>query len=1313
MIGNEILSLAQTIIQHNQNLQNSLTRSVPPSYRSHRPTGGPRGADDGVNPLLQRSGATAPPRRVVGPILQEMAGGFPEWVQMVHSRHRHSADIGAMSIINNILQSTMGATGDRLRSGPLHLAIDESNPTLLPFSQDLQQLLTRRPPGMDPPRAHREDSSFVPFFYPTQTQARWQEESRLLFGSAYVDKAARVLNSLLKILVPPALEEEKKRKEAAAKAEEAARLKREEEVKVKAEEERLAKEKAEKEAQEQKEKEEREAAERAAAELASQEQEAIEGNAENEVPDEDAMEGVEATTTEPALPPAEDSSGAAEVSTEAGPSAQTQRVRATFRGREVDITGLGIDLEYLNALPDELREEVLMNQLSEQRSQAAVAGEEPTEINREFLDALPPDIREEILQQEARERRQREREEQRAQAIANGTAPPPRVEEMDTASFFASLDPVLRNAVLLEQDEDMLAQLPAAIAAEARALGAERIPQGWRGMPRANQGNDQRINRNGRSDQVVKKPPRRQIVQMLDKTGVATLLRLLFISQQGGSRESLNAILQNVCENRNNRAEVLGLLLSILVDGSADVQAIERSFTHLSLRAKQPSTQKTPQSLKRVSTGSFSTPLSSEMTPLMVIQQCLSALVHLTEINPHVPSFFLAEHDTSPLLKNKSSKKGKAKETRASRFPLNALLTILDRKLIMESAGCMEQLSNLLQSITAPLIILRKEKDRPLEPAANAEASATGANTENPITTDDATQPESNEGTQVTDSPSQNEPNENTEMTDISPPPVQEPDPASDSTGEPTVEVPGNDPIQEPEQGAKAKASNPAKTDEAPKKRNLVPPEVPEENLRLVINIIAARECTSNVFRGTLTTINNLSSLPGAKDVFGKELIRQAQDLGDIISRDIDDLITQIQRAETNTDVQGAALAKFSAPSSDQAKLLRVLTALDWIFDPKNNKSTSQSQVEEAADEDLLATLFENSTFGPLWTKLSTCLSSIRQHEGMFNVATILLPLVEALMVVCKSSTLKEATSARAAKEFIVTSPAPESIVENLFFRFTEEHRKVLNDLVRNNPRLMSGTFAILVKNPKVLEFDNKRNYFTRRLHARTESRVPQPPLQLSVRRENVFLDSFKSLYFKSPEEMKFGKLSIRFHNEEGVDAGGVTREWFQVMSRQMFNPDYALFVPVASDRTTFHPNRLSSVNAEHLTFFKFIGRIIGKAVYEGRALDCHFSRAVYKRILSRPVSIKDMETLDLDYYKSLVWMLDHDIGNFMTETFSIETDAFGVQETVDLVPNGRNIPLTNDNKEEYIQLVVEHRLTGSVKEQLAEFLRGKLLTNI
>ena len=1263
-----------------------------PIYRSHRGSGGPRAADDGVNPLLQRNDRVAGGSRSIHTGLSDVAANLSDyWVHGMEPIQPRGIMDSPVSLISNIIGAIgQGGPGSFSVGGPggaLHFTVGSTRGSL---PREVQAMLGLRQPSHDVGRTSRDDNIQPATFLPASTPQRWQEEARLLYGNAHAEKAIKVVNAILSLLVPPAMEKERKRKED---EERALQLAKEAEDK-RLEEERIAKEAAEQEAREKREKEEAEAAAEAEAETQRRAQEA-----QNQT-DSGAMEGIEATDAEQPAAASETNENimTMEEAAEAGPSEPAERVVTTIRGRELDITGMGIDLEYLDALPEELREEVLMSQVALQRSEAAAAGQEPTDISREFLEALPPDIREELLQQEAQDRRRREREETRRRAAESGTGPPTaRAEDMDTASFLASLDPNLRQAVLMEQDEEMLAQLPQAIAAEARALGSDRFTHRF--------GDIHRLNRMRGIDRPARIPPpdaqkpqRRQIRQMLNKNGVPTLLRLMFVQQQGSSRQTLNGILHDISQNKQNRAEVISLLLSILQDGTADVNAVERSFTSLSLRAKQPTEPKTSQGPKRSLTNQISPLNNSEMTPLMVVQQCLAALVSLTQYNPSIPYFFLTEHEVSSSAKSKSSRKGKGKETKASKFALNALLSLLDRKLIMESSGCMEQLSSLLQSVTHPLtMLLRKERDKPEEPGKIVEASASSDNQNGATGTEEATNA----------TPGILSDAENTAMNDVQ----MERQISSSSRGIPTTTG-----------GAENDDAKPNGTDKAPeekakKPRTLTPPAVPEENLRLVVNIIAARECSGKTFRDTLSTINNLSAIPEAKEVFGKALIEQAKELGQSILHDLNDLVPQIQQADSGSDIQGMALANFSPASSDQAKLLRVLTALDYLFDPKRNEGKNQPVTAEGtkagehsvSKDDMLTSLYEYPTFASLWAKLSECLSAIRQGEGTLSIATILLPLIEALMVVCKNTTIKDAPLVKAAKEFSITSPPPESRIEMLFFRFTEDHRKILNDLVRHNPKLMSANFSLLVKNPKVLEFDNKRSYFTRRLHSRgNEARHPQPPLQLNVRRDQVFLDSFAALSFKTGDEIKYGKLSIRFSGEEGVDAGGVTREWFQVLSRQMFNPDYALFIPVASDRTTFHPNKLSKINDEHLGFFMFIGRMIGKALYEGRALDCHFSRAVYKRILGKTVSIKDMETLDLDYYKSLLWMLENDITEIITETFSVETDDFGITQVVDLVPNGRNIAVTEDNKQEYVQLVVEYRLTGSVKEQLEQFLKGK-----
>ena len=1255
--------------------------SLPAIHRSHRHAGPARSNDDGTNPLLQRPGAALSSTASTMPAPVDFVHGFsPGFTAFLPPDSGHG---GMLDAIMEAVQRGDGRISMSNRNGLYDIRVAGSPDQLRDIIRPTHTSSFPRSSGDDPQRSVS--------FTPATTVTRWQEEARLLFGNNYYEKTQYVVTKLLSVLIPPAIDEEKTRIKKAKEEEEKAELERQE--------------RAAKEAEEQRKREEEECAQ--AAKKAEEEAEAraraeAEAAASVEAPEEpfqsvdevEPMQDVQATGAAaieedgPEIPPA---------SAENGPSETAPRVYTTIRGRQVDITDLSIDADFLAGLPEEIREEVIMQQYTERRNQAAEQGRpESSEINAEFLDALPADIREEIVQQEAQDRRRREREAARREA-AQQAGGPARAEEMDPDSFMASLDPSLRRSILADQSDEVIQQLAPEYAAEARAIISRQLRH-FGGPPMGRELRDERA-----LPESNIREQRRQIVQMVDKAGVATLMRLMFLPQ-GTSRQMLHRILRNVCGHRQTRGEVINLLLLVLKEGSADVSAIERSLAQLSLRAKTPVNQKTPQPLKRTLSLPLSAGASDEMTPMTVVQQCLDALTALTQYSVHVASVFLREHDGSSAVKTKAGKKGKGKETRASKFALNDLISLLDRKLIVDNSSCIQALSALLATITSPLAyFLRKDRLAEVPKAAAIEA---------PLTTESLVSPQQSEVVEAPQSTS------NVEIVEVEPAsPVV---PAGSTSNEASAAA-GAAEHSTTSAEAEAEVSGATangvdeknKQDEDKAKKQFEPPVVPDSNLRLVVGILCAKECNAHTFRDALTTINNLSFIPGARETFGKELVTQAQSLSSSILSDLDELLPCIESAQSGTDIQSLATTKFSPASSDQAKLLRVLTGLDYVFDPKRAEPKDRPEGEPSNAAEVLKSLYESATFFPLWRKLSACLSAIQEKPSMLGVATILQPLIESLMLVCKNTSLKDAPLSRQLREQSVTTPAAEvppklDTLEALFFNFTTEHRKILNELVRQNPKLMSANFGLLVKNPKVLEFDNKRSYFNRQMHSRhREARHPQPPLQLSVRRSEVFLDSFKSLYFKSADEMKYGKLSIRFHGEEGVDAGGVTREWFQVLARGMFNPNYGLFIPVNSDKTTFHPNRLSAVNPEHLMFFKFIGRIIGKALYENRVLDCHFSRAVYKRMLGKTISIKDMESLDLDYYKSLEWILENDVTEIITETMSIESEDFGENRIIDLVENGRNIPVTEENKHEYVQKVAEYRLTGSVQEQLENFLKG------
>ena len=74
------------------------------------------------------------------------------------------------------------------------------------------------------------------------------------------------------------------------------------------------------------------------------------------------------------------------------------------------------------------------------------------------------------------------------------------------------------------------------------------------------------------------------------------------------------------------------------------------------------------------------------------------------------------------------------------------------------------------------------------------------------------------------------------------------------------------------------------------------------------------------------------------------------------------------------------------------------------------------------------------------------------------------------------------------------------------------------------------------------------------------------------------------------------------------------------IISREMFNPMYALFRTSPGDRVTYTINPSSHCNPNHLSYFKFVGRVVAKAVYDNRLLECYFTRSFYKHILGKSV---------------------------------------------------------------------------------------------
>ena len=99
-------------------------------------------------------------------------------------------------------------------------------------------------------------------------------------------------------------------------------------------------------------------------------------------------------------------------------------------------------------------------------------------------------------------------------------------------------------------------------------------------------------------------------------------------------------------------------------------------------------------------------------------------------------------------------------------------------------------------------------------------------------------------------------------------------------------------------------------------------------------------------------------------------------------------------------------------------------------------------------------------------------------------------------------------------------------------------------------------------------------------------------------------------------------------------------REWFFLLSHEIFNPSYGLFEYSTHDNYTLQINPASGINPDHLSYFKFIGRCLGLAIFHRRFLDAYFVPSFYKMILGKHMALADLESVDADLHRSLVWML-------------------------------------------------------------------------
>ncbi|XP_042561351.1 ubiquitin-protein ligase E3A-like isoform X2 [Clupea harengus] len=250
------------------------------------------------------------------------------------------------------------------------------------------------------------------------------------------------------------------------------------------------------------------------------------------------------------------------------------------------------------------------------------------------------------------------------------------------------------------------------------------------------------------------------------------------------------------------------------------------------------------------------------------------------------------------------------------------------------------------------------------------------------------------------------------------------------------------------------------------------------------------------------------------------------------------------------------------------------------------------------------------------------------------------------------------------------------------------------------------------------LYYDNRiRMYSERRitvLYSLVQGQQLNPYLRLKVRRDHIIDDALvrlEMIAMENPADLK-KQLYVEFEGEQGVDEGGVSKEFFQLVVEEIFNPDIGMFAYDESTRLFwFNPSSFENEGQ-----FTLIGIVLGLAIYNNCILDVHFPMVVYRKLMGKKGTFRDLADSHPVLSQSLKELMEYDgsVEEDMMITFQIsQTDLFGNNLMYDLRENGDKIPVTNSNRKDFVAQYAEYMLNKSVEKQFKAFRRGfHMVTN-
>ncbi|KAJ9555073.1 hypothetical protein OSB04_009687 [Centaurea solstitialis] len=309
-------------------------------------------------------------------------------------------------------------------------------------------------------------------------------------------------------------------------------------------------------------------------------------------------------------------------------------------------------------------------------------------------------------------------------------------------------------------------------------------------------------------------------------------------------------------------------------------------------------------------------------------------------------------------------------------------------------------------------------------------------------------------------------------------------------------------------------------------------------------------------------------------------------------------------------------------------------------------------------------------------------------------------------------------------ERIVGTSLGPHSVASQLkdrppFAVAARTHEVLSSNLRSDDSVVISSMHSVITTTPHIFPFEERVQMFrelismdkvSRRMAGEMIGPGPQA-VEVVIRRSHIVEDGFQQLNslgsrLKSSIHVSF--VSECGLPEAGLDYGGLSKEFLTDIAKAAFAPDYGLFIQTSTSDRLLVPSSTARFVDNGIQMIEFLGRVVGKALYEGILLDYSFSHVFVQKLLGRYSFIDELSALDPELYKNLMYVkhYDGDVKDLSLD-FTVTEELPGKRHVVELKAGGKDVCVTNDNKLQYIYAMADYKLNRQVLPLSNAFYRG------